>query len=165
MKCLSKFSLSAVAGLACLTFNTIAAAGEMTYTAFTVTDVSLGGHKYHNAQVRLKWVGDDGDIQALDPATMGVGGFWIQKGTATLQITSAGRRIHATFVPGQLFVSVDTFNGGVGFGSLLGGTVTPAYPLAVDGATVVFNVQDLVTPGSWSGHAWSCIGFPLDPVS
>ncbi|MCY0855012.1 hypothetical protein [Cupriavidus sp. D39] len=64
-------------------------------------------------------------------------------------------------MPNQLFVSSDTANGGGGFSSRIGADrhVAPAYPLAIDGASIWGNA-DLVTPGAYTGHAWSCIGFP-----
>jgi len=159
MKLLLKLSVSAVAAIGCLAASTMAAAAPITYSVFAVADVKLGNHRYHNAQVLLKFVGDTGDVAPLPAGT--VGGYWISKGAATLQITSANHRINATFAPDQIVVSLDLDNGGGGFSSYVGSPAqfAPAYPLALDGSSI-FNSSDLVTPTSWTGHAWSCLGFP-----
>ena len=166
MKLLSRTCLSTVAGIGCAVASVVAAASPVTYTAFAITDVSLGGNFYKGAQVSLKFVGDTGDVAAL-PAGAPVQGFWISKGSASLEIvTTDGYRIRANFLD-QLTISVDQSNGGAGFGSNVGGSFNPAYPLAIDGSNVgafgggVVPYPDLVTPGSWVDHAWSCIGFPV----
>jgi hypothetical protein len=164
MKLLSRTCLSIVAGIGCAVASAMAAASPVTYTGFAVTDVRLGGHFYQRAQVFLKFVGDTTDVQAL-PVSAPVAGAMITKGSASLEIVKDGQRIRAKFLDGQVVVSVDTSNGGVGFGAMFGSTFTPAYPLAFDGADVIgfdeLPEPDLMTAGSWSDHAWSCIGFPV----
>jgi len=167
MKLLSRTCLSTVAGIGCAAASAMAAAAlPITYTAFAITDVKLAGTLYKDAQVSLKFIGDMGDVKAL-PASAPVTGYWIQKGSASLEIVSRdGHRIKANFLD-QLVISVDQTNGGAGFGSNVGGAFNPAYPLAIDGSNVgafaggVVPVPDLLTPGSWVDHAWSCIGFPV----
>lgn len=155
-------SLSAVTALiGCLGTSIGAAASPVTYTIFAVTDVSLDGHFYHNAQVHLKFVGDSSDVQPFDVTLNGfeVRGFQITKGTASLLIISGRRHIRATFLPNQILVSLDITNGGGGFSSVGPDGLAPAYPLAVDGSSIDY-ADDLVTPKAYTGHAWSCVGFP-----
>lgn len=164
MRLLSRKCLLAVAGIGCAGASTMAVASPVTYTGFAVTDVRLGDHHYHQAQVFLRFVGDTTDVHPLPPNAP-VAGAMISKGSASLEIVKGGQRVKARFMPDQLVVSVDHTNGGVGFGAMFGGTFAPAYPLAFDGANVFgfdeLPEPDLVTPGSWADHAWSCIGFPV----
>jgi hypothetical protein len=129
---------------------------------FAVTDVSLGGTYFHNARVYLKFVGDTSDIHPLEPAIDGVSGYKIAKGEASLTIVSGRQRTEAKFISNQLIISLDTTNGGGGFSSMVGADhhFEPAYPLAIDGSSIDHQGSDLVTPRAYTGHAWSCIGFP-----
>jgi hypothetical protein len=143
-----------------------AQAAPITYSGFVVTDVSLGGHKYHNAEVTLTLVGDTKDITPFSvtaPDGQTGSGYMIGKGRASVQIVSAGKTVSAKFAPGQLLVSFDSQNIGIGFGSYLGPNgLEPAYPLAfTDGTTQYLDyTYDLSTPAQLSGKAWSCIGYP-----
>ncbi|MCY0855025.1 hypothetical protein [Cupriavidus sp. D39] len=161
---LLRLLFSAVAVFACVGVSINAVAAPVTYTMFAVTDVSLDGHFYHNAQVHLKFVGDTIDIKKLDPPVDGVTGYKITKGRSTLLIITGGRNIRAEFKPHQLLVSLDTSNGGGGFSSYVGADhhLEPAYPLAIDGTSIndANNARDLISPRAYTGHAWSCIGFP-----
>ena len=158
---------ASAAAATCLVANTGAIAAPVTYTIFAVTDVSLGGRQFHNAQVYLKFVGDTSDILQLNPnvTTDGVSGYKIVNGKASLLIISGRHRVKANFLSDQLLVSLDTTNGGGGFSSRFGADhhLEAAYPLALDASTIA-GARDLVTPGAYSGHAWSCIGFPVDPT-
>jgi hypothetical protein len=154
--------LTAVAVVGCLAASTAALPSPITYTLFAVTDVRLGNHHFRNAQVHLRFIGDTNDIRAFSvtaPDGNFATGYEITRGEASLVIISGKKQVKAHFLPNQLFVSTDTKNGGDGFGSLIGPNhLEPAYPLALaDGGDVV---NDLVTPGSFHGHAWSCVGFP-----
>ena len=165
MRSVSKAALAILAGTGCALASTLAWASPVIYKIFAITDVQFAGTMYHNAQVTLTFVGDTGDVVQL-PISAPVVGATISKGSARLQIVSGGRRIVAHFTD-QLTISVDQTNGGVGFGSTFNGTFNPAYPLAIDGSNVgafgggVVPEPDLVTPGSWVDHAWSCLGFPV----
>jgi len=164
MNCLFKSGLAAVAGIACLAFSAPAAASPVTYTMFAIADVRLGEHSYHDAQLSLKFVGDTDDVQALPPGT--VAGYWISTGTATLQIVSGTHRINAKFKPHQIVVSIDLDNGGAGFSSYVGNPqrFAPAYPLVADGDMFLNRQPDLVKPANYTGYAWSCIDFPVNPL-
>ncbi|MFM0367161.1 hypothetical protein [Paraburkholderia sediminicola] len=150
-----------------------AAAAPVTYTIFAVTDVRLDGRFYHNAQVYLKFVGDTNDIQPFNcppnaPCVAGAppngsalnaGGYRIVKGNASILIISGGDRVSAKFLPNQLRVTSDTVNGGAGFSSLVRDHLEVAYPLALANDKSGFSAPDLVTPSTYPGHAWSCIGY------
>ncbi|MEM5425857.1 hypothetical protein [Paraburkholderia ferrariae] len=142
-----------------------AAAAPVTYTMFVVTDVSIGGRFFHNANVSLKFVGDTNDIQPFNVTAPDGGtgsGFELTKGTASLVITNGTEYIRANFLPNQILVSLDKANGGGGFSALVGADrhLEPAYPLALDGSSIDNPASDLVTSRAYTGHAWSCIGFP-----
>jgi len=139
-----------------------AAAAPVTYTGFTVTDVSLNGIHYHNAAVTLKFVGDTANVVTYN----GMAGIYVnEKGTASVQIVSGATTLQATFTSGQIFVSLDQNNGGFGFSSFVGAkhTLEAAYPLGIDGNINPNGLNDLVTPIVQSGVQWSCIGFPVAP--
>jgi hypothetical protein len=59
-----------------------------------------------------------------------------------------GQVLTANFEPNQIFVSIDQTNGGIGFGSLVGGG--PTYPLGVYGGTP--------SPGAYSSYDLGCGG-------
>ena len=141
-----------------------AVAAPVTYTGFVVTDVSLNGRHFHNVPVTLTFVGDTANVQTFSvTASNGksASGWKITKGTASVQIINGVQVIQATFLPGQILVAFDSENGGAGFSSLVGVDhhLEPGYPLAMTGTTI-WDLPDLVTTGRWSGHAWSCIGYP-----
>jgi hypothetical protein len=141
-----------------------ALAAPVTYTAFAVSDVSLGGRMFQDALVYMTFVGDTADVTPFSvtaPDGAQASGWQITKGKAGVRIVANGRTVHATFLPNQIIVSYDFYNGGAGFGSFVGADhhLEPAYPLAMDGSSV-FDAADIVTTSAWSGHAWSCIGFP-----
>jgi hypothetical protein len=130
-------------------------ATPISYSSTVVTDVSLGGHKYHRALLTLNFFGDTKDLESFtDPVSF----TQLAKGRASLVIVDGDDRVEATFNPGQVFISIDSENYGQGFSSTVGPNhFEPAYPLAIDGSG---GSDDLVTYGTYSGHAWSCIGFP-----
>jgi hypothetical protein len=135
-----------------------AMASPISYSSTVVTDVRLGGHQYHRAQLTLSFFGDTKDLETFNTP---VDFTQIIKGRASLVIVDGDEQIEATFNPGQVFISIDTTNGGEGFSSFVGTGkdrhLEPAYPLVIDGSG---GSDDLVTYGTYSGHAWSCIGFP-----
>jgi hypothetical protein len=142
-----------------------ASATPVTYTMFVVTDVSLNGVHYHNAPVTLTFAGDTAHILPFSetgPGPSGGGSGWkLVTGTASVQVINGTQVISATFAPGQILVALDSQNGGAGFSSMVGtpAHLEPGYPLGLTGTTIG-SLPDLVTTGRWSGHAWSCIGYP-----
>jgi hypothetical protein len=152
----------------------------MTYQAVFVTNVKLGTKLYQNAAVTVSFQGDTADITAavdqngtpiastMCTNTDGTGNgyfFLLSKGTASLSIESQGRTVSAQFAPGQVFVALDTCNGGIGFGSFTGPNgLEAAYPVAFTlGTALSFSestANPLGTAANLSGNAWSCIGYP-----
>jgi hypothetical protein len=76
-----------------------------------------------------------------------------------------GETHSAKFRPGQIFVALDTCNGGIGFGSYTGPHgMEVAYPLAFTMGTAMIFAESaanpLATSANMTGDAWSCIGYP-----
>jgi hypothetical protein len=150
-------------------------AAPVKYIGSVVTDVSLGGHKMHNAEVTITFVGDTNNIGTYDfasnsivpgcaqPANSDFCGLSV--GMATVRIASGGHNFNATLKPNQILVALDTNNGGVGFSGYVGPNgFEPTYPLGIDSGTV-FTLADLTTATSVSGKAYSCIGFTTGPYN
>jgi hypothetical protein len=147
------------------------------YQSTVVTDIKLAGHTYHKAAVTLSFAGDSDNTTLVvdksgNPLSSGAqycNGtgyfFWLPTGTASLVVESGGRTHRAHFSPNQIFVALDTCNGGIGFGSYIGPNgLEPAYPLAFTlGTAMAFaenTLNALATEANMSGNAWSCIGYP-----
>jgi hypothetical protein len=146
------------------------------YTGLVVTDVRVGTTLMHNASLKITFEGDTDDIiPVVVPGTqtqipsqecLGTGNFfYLAKGVARMEIEFQGRTHTARLRDGQVFVTVDQCNGGIGFGSFVGPNgLEPAYPLAFTLGTAEYaaiNYFDpLVGALSTTGSAWSCIGYP-----
>lgn len=180
---------SIVAVLGSALVSLIAHAGPITYTGFTISDGELGGWKFHNARIYLTFDSDTNNVQTMQISDADI--VINSTGTARITVVGSGRRVTATFAPGQIFVSLDQgFTGdthvlgrGVGFGSKWSYGLEPAYPLGIedgtidggdpllsDGAISFADLPtDLVQATQFSGRAWTCIGFPdrtcLTPAS
>lgn len=148
-----------------------AMATSVTYTGSVVTKVSLNGQMYEQAHVTFIFKGRVEDITQLTvkdsygdvTATVSL----ITKGYARVVIEKGGEAITANIPQGQVFVSADTYNGGIGFGSTVASGQEPAYPLAFtlgsagDYAESHGNDPNaLNTTVNVSGAAWTCIGYP-----
>ena len=171
-RCFRAFLAAAASGAA-LSLGSAALAEPVAYRATVVTDVRLGDRSYHNAALKLTFVGDTADVA---PATDSSGNvipsafcgspafFWITKGHAAFTFQSGGKTISGHFLPGQIFVALDPCNGGIGFGSFTGPQgLEPVYPLGFSHGSAEqasFSATALSTPVNASGNAWSCIGFP-----
>jgi hypothetical protein len=150
----------------------------MLYTANFVTDIKIGHHTYHNASVTIVFKGDTADIANVEVGGTllasaectdngGVGYFkYLSKGVATISAKSAGTTVTATLQPNQMFVALDSCNGGIGFGSYVTGNLEPAYPAGFTLGTAMSAAvsNDLTIPASMSGSVFSCIGYPPNPV-
>jgi hypothetical protein len=152
----------------------------MVYTANFVTDIKIGYHTYHNASVTIVFKGDTSDIadvavggtllasaECPPPNGGGVGYFkYLSKGVATISARSAGGSITATLLPNQVFVALDSCNGGIGFGSYVTGNLEVAYPVGFTLGTAMSGAvnNDLTFPANMSGSAFSCIGYPPNPI-
>ena len=163
--------LAARGSLASLLICASAAASPVTYEGYLVTDVSLAGKFYRSAEVTISFKGDTKDVHTLlqfpvqsDSTNTQTGGAaFIDRGEATIRIVVKGQQIRSRLFPHQLVVAYDSANGGMGFGALIGPNgFEPAYPLGLSNGVVdrpSNPVLALVTPGTISGNAWSCIGF------
>jgi hypothetical protein len=168
----------------------VAQAAPVTYTAFTITDGQLGRWHFHNARVILRFDSDTNNVQFLqipDPVdpTNPLADIAINTvGTASVTIATAQRRVHATFAPNQIFVSIDrgSLDGsvlvggrGVGFGSFSAtapGGLEVSYPFGIEDGTIDWGdaalpspalgdlALDLQNSSAFSGRAWICLGFP-----
>jgi hypothetical protein len=163
---------AAQASLASFLICASAGASPVTYEGYLVTDVTLAGKFYHNAEVTISFKADTKDVRTVlqlpvqsdSTNTQNGGAAFIDRGEATIRIVVKGRQIRSRLFPHQLVVAYDSANGGVGFGALIGPNgFEPAYPLGLSNGVVdrpSNPVLALVTPVTISGNAWSCIGFP-----
>jgi hypothetical protein len=147
-------------------------AAPMVYTGLVVTDVRVGTTLLHNASLKITFAGDSNNIlQVPVPSTEcgGIGYFlYITDGVTRMEIESQGRTRTARLQDGQVFVTVDECNGGIGFGSFVGPNgLEPAYPLTLTLGTAEYeSITDgspLTDALSVTGSAWSCIGYPPLP--
>jgi hypothetical protein len=187
-----------VGGAAALALAGSAWASPMAYVATVVTDVQVGTQTFHNALLKIKFIGDTNDIS---PALDGSGNpilstecaatttdnskgtytgdgsnyfFYLAKGVAGASITSKGKTIRAQLNSGQLLVTLDSCNGGIGFGMLTGPTsFEVAYPVAFTlGTAMAVSTQNsdaggdaaLRSPANMSGNAYSCPGYPPSDI-
>jgi hypothetical protein len=144
-------------------------AQPMVYTGVVVTDVRVGSTLFHNASLTITFEGDSNNIAQVGIPSTECGGtdyfLYLTQGVARMQIEYQGRTRKARLNDGQVFVTVDECNGGIGFGSFVGPNgLEPAYPLALTMGTAeyeaIFDGSPLTDAISVSGSAWSCIGFP-----
>jgi hypothetical protein len=164
----------------------------MAYVATVVTDVTVGTQTFHNALLKIKFIGDTNDVAAvtdgsgnpilsLECSVNGDGSqtyagdgsgyfYYLTKGQAGISVTSQGKTIRAQLAPGQLFVALDSCNGGIGFGMSTGpGSFEVAYPVAFTlgtamGVSTQSGSSALTSPANMSGNAYSCPGYPPDPI-
>src|SRR4029077_6364744 len=96
--------------------------------------------------------------------------LYLTTGVARMEIEFQGRTRTARLQDGQVFVTVDECNGGIGFGSFIGPNgLDPAYPLAftmgtAEYASITYG-NPLTSALSVTGSAWSCIGYPPGQVN
>jgi hypothetical protein len=106
-------------------------------------------------EVTVYFLADTANIVPF--SVTGASGFENFTGTGRVQLFNdqTGQSLNANFDAGQIFVSVDQTNGGVGFGSAAGG---PTYPLGVYGGTpsIPYASYDLKSAMTVSGFAWFC---------
>ena len=107
-------------------------------------------------EVTVYFLADTANIVPF--SVSGASGFENFTGSGRVQLFNdqTGESLTANFDPGQIFVSVDQTNGGIGFGSAAGG---PTYPLGVYGGTpsIPYASYDLKSAVTLSnGFAWFC---------
>jgi hypothetical protein len=156
--------------LASLLMCAAALASPVTYEGYLVTDIIIAGTFYHNAEVTISFKGDTKDVRSLlqfpvqsDPMDKQFGGgAFLDQGKATIRIRAKDQRKLLRLLPHQLVVAYDSFRRGVGFGAWIGPNgFEPAYPLGLANVSLSSDpVSSLRIPGTNSGNAWSCIGYP-----
>lgn len=106
-------------------------------------------------EVTINFVASTATIVPFSVA--GASGFenFVGQGSVNLFNDQTGQSLSANFVSGQIYVSVDQTNGGIGFGSAVG----PTYPLGVYAGTPSipyssYNLASAVT--LTNGFAWFC---------
>jgi hypothetical protein len=144
-------------------------AATLVYTGLVVTDVRVGTTLLHNASLKITFEGDPNNLLQVPIASTECNGpgffLYLPTGVARMEIEFQGRTRTARLQDGQLFVSVDECNGGIGFGSFIGPNgLEPVYPLALTMGTAEYAAILYGAPlgGALSvtGSAWSCIGYP-----
>lgn len=129
------------------------ASEPITYHGYTVSDVTLGGHAYKNAQVYFSVAAD---AAATVPFSNGTShGYMNSRGNAHVTVVSNGQSVSAEFNPGQIYVYWDVGNGGIGFGSVAGKN---GYPLSINQSA---DFYDLVGDSS-VGAIWDILQTPGD---
>jgi hypothetical protein len=170
--CRASLSVAArfIFGAGAILAATLASAEPMLYTGTVVTDVKVGGKFFHNAWVSIKFKGDTNSITPVPVPSVRCTDasyfYYLTSGRAVVSVRSQGTTLNANVDPGQIFVALDSCNGGIGFGSFTGPNgLEVAYPLAftMGTAMVVANESGLWTPQNMSGVAFSCIGYPPEP--
>jgi len=171
------------AGTLALVCSLSASATPVTYSAWTVADITLGANHYKHAEIHFSLTGDTNDLSAFDTGVVPDGqegcGWQIQKGIVSVRIVAGTKTITAHLRPGQVSVAHDSCNLGAGFVGYFPDGLQPGYPLVIDGGSVPYSNGGGVALGqpgfqaapnylgsnlTWSGHAWSCINFPPEQL-
>jgi len=123
----------------------------ITYSGFTITDGKLGSWTFHNANVVLTFKSDTDFVQQLPGSVAGVNVAYVDKGIALVTIVAKGKTVQARLDQGQIFISFDQVNGGVGFGFFTPGlqfpaNLNPIYPLAMSDALPQAAVSNGILP-------------------
>lgn len=132
-------------------------ATSYTYAA-SLGSTSFGGCPSGNpvcVQVTVNFVANTANIVPF--SVTGASGYenFVGQGSVNLFNDQTGQSLTANFNSGQIFLSVDQTNGGIGFGSAVG----PTYPLGVYGGTpsipyATYNLASAFT--LFNGFAWFC---------
>jgi len=104
-----------------------ARADPVVFTAYTVTDGSLGSLNFSDAPVTITFRGDTGDISTTESGGV-VQQYRIDIGHATVAVTVLGNTTVAQITEGQIYVHYDVLAGVIGFGS---NAINPYYPLTL----------------------------------
>lgn len=132
-------------------------ATSFTYAA-SLGSTSFGGCPSGNpvcVEVTINFIANTANIVPF--SVVGASGYenFVGQGSVNLFNDQTGQSLTANFDAGQIFVSVDQTNGGIGFGSAVG----PTYPLGVYGGTpsIPYASYKLATNFSLNnGFAWFC---------
>jgi hypothetical protein len=143
-------------------FTSTANAIPVTYTEGVYSGSgALGDYVFNQAYVVFDFQSDTSSVSSY--SVPGADGYINSTGVATVSIYDipTSSFITATFLPDQLFVSVDSTNGGIGFGSFSSGAYDPLYPFAIFTPEPTYDLKSdytiIKTPGM------SCSGFGAGP--
>lgn len=106
-------------------------------------------------EVTINFIADTSNIVPF--SVVGASGYENMVGQGSVQLfdDQTGQSVTANFDPGQIYVSVDQTNGGIGFGSAVG----PTYPLGVYAGTpsIPYSSYNLASNFTLAnGFAWFC---------
>ena len=129
MKRLSSSELAAAFLVSAFALCASARADPVVFTAYTVTDGTLGSLNFSDAPVTITFRGDTGDISMAESGGVVVQ-YRIDLGHATVAVTVLGKTTVAQITDGQIYVHYDVQAGVIGFGSTAPIT-NPYYPLTL----------------------------------
>lgn len=106
-------------------------------------------------EVTINFIADTANIVPF--SVVGASGYENMVGQGSVQLFDflTGQSVTANFDPGQIYVSIDQTNGGIGFGSAIG----PTYPLGVYAGTpsIPYSSYNLASNFTLTnGFAWFC---------
>lgn len=151
-----------------ITFSSAASAIPVTYTETIYSAIGgLGGTSINNQKVVLSFESDTDYItqySAPNPPDSASGqpystGYINATGTASVSVYDSfgNLSMFATFLTGELYVSNDNTNSGIGFGSYgVGGIYEPIYPFAMFAQPGILETDDLATDLTYSYYGMSC---------
>ncbi len=142
-------------------------AKPITYNAYVISDVSLGGVFYSAAQVYISFEGDASKVTPYSDASSH--GYINPAGRAQVTIINGRRAAVAFFAPNQLYVYYDITHASIGFGSNAGGR---GYPLSltsvqdnsglVEDSTIGAITDILTTPANAVNYTSATAGLVTD---
>jgi len=165
---LTKGIVASTVLLASLAFSSISSAIPVTYTETIYNGYGgLGGTTFDNQRVVLTLESDTDYVTPYsvpnppnslsgDPYTTG---YINTVGTFTVSVfnTDGSLSMFATFLTGELYVSNDNTNSGIGFGSYgVGGIYEPIYPFAMLAQPGILDTDNLATDLTYSYYGISC---------
>jgi hypothetical protein len=151
--------LSVIASAPNLWANIVAYQANSFAPAATLGSTSFGSCPTNNPVCVVVTINFIASTSTIVPfSVVGASGFenFMGQGSVSLFNDQTGQSMTANFLTGQIYVSVDQTNGGIGFGSL---SVGPTYPLGVYGGTpsIPYSSYDLTSNFTLSnGFAWFC---------
>lgn len=142
-------------------------AKPITYNAYVISDVSLGGVFYPAAQVYISFEADASKVVPYSDSSSH--GYINPAGRAQVTIINGRHTAVAFFAPNQLYVYYDVTHGSIGFGSNAGGR---GYPLSltsnqdnsglVENSTIAAITDILTTPANVVNYTAATVGLETD---
>jgi len=142
------------------------ASKPITYHGYLVTDVSLGGQFYPEAEVHISFASDASRAVPFQDSTSH--GFINPVGIAQIKIREGLQTVSAWLAPHQLYVYYDLDHASIGFGSYAGGR---GYPLSLTSNqdtvglvenSALWSLSDLAATGDTSNYTAGVPGLATD---